>query len=437
MQDKEATVEAIDLESAATASFSHVETSGAWIGPAAMLLSPQVTISDSRLASSLSAKSFAVRYSGTGATSGLLVQRSLIEAPIKAPAALQVMTGNATLDSSEALGGQAGVFFEAAGATRLLTVSASTLGAPNGLLIEPPGPVGVEAKATGKTTTANVSIQGSILLEAQTALAGPEDHAVVNCASSAVPSQIQTPNTLKGTGEINCAAGASGNTNSSGELATLFAEPLHNWGLAAGASAVDSVTAAAVALPFGLTPSSTDFAGNARVVDGNGDCVAVQDKGALELQGHSAPCPVAVTHPGGPHTAAAKPAVTGLSIAPVAFHAAPTGATIAKKKKYGASLSWRDSEAATSTFTVYRLVSGRRQGGSCKKPSAKNRHGRKCTLKINVGAFTHADRAGADSGHFTGRVKGHRLPAGSYQLVVVPRNANGTGAAVTRTFKIL
>jgi hypothetical protein len=437
MQDKAATVEAIDVESAAAASLSHVETSGEWTGPAAMLLAPQITISDSRLVSNLLAKSFAVRYSGTGATSGLLVQRSLIEAPIKAPAALQVMTGNATLDSSEALGGQAGVFFEAGSATRALTVSASTLGPFNGTLSEAPGSVGVEAKATGKAGTANVSIQGSVLLEAQTALAGLEDHAVITCTNSAVPSQIQTPNLLKGTGEVNCAAGTSGNTNSSGELATLFAEPLHNWGLAPGASAVDSVPAGAIALPFGLTPSSTDFAGNPRVVDGNGDCAAVQDKGALELQGHSAPCPVP-SHPGAPpHTAAAKPAITGLSIAPGAFRAAPTGATLAKKKKYGATLSWRDSQAATSTFTVYRLVSGRRQGGACKRPSAKNRHGKKCTLKIKVGTFTHADRAGADRGHFSGRLKSRRLAAGSYQLVVVPSDANGTGAAVSRAFKIL
>src|SRR5262249_50688881 len=158
-----------------------------------------------------------------------------------------------------------------------LTVSASTLGPFNGILSEAPGTVGVEAKATGKGGNANVSIQGSILLEAQTALAALEDHAVVTCTNSAVPSQIQTPNALKGTGEINCAAGASGNTNSSSELAGLFAEPLHNYSLAAGASAVDSIPAGALTLPFGFVASTTDLAGEPRVVDGNSDCVALQD----------------------------------------------------------------------------------------------------------------------------------------------------------------
>ncbi len=432
MQDKAATVQAIDIESNDAASLSHVETSGAWTGPAALLISHQLTISDSRLISNLLAKSYAVRFAGIAATSGLLVQRSVIEAPIKAPAALQVMTGNATLDSSEVLGAQAGIFFEADSAAHQLTVSASTLGPFNGILSEAPGSVGVEAKATGKAGEANVSIEGSVFLEAQTALAGLEDHAAVTCTNSAVPSQIQTPNTLKGTGEVNCAAGTSGNTNSSGELASLFAEPLSNWSLAAGASAVDSVPAAAIALPFGIVPSATDLAGNPRIVDGNGDCVATQDKGAFELQGHSAPCPP------GPHppAKAAAPTISGLSLTPTALRPAPKGATFAKKARYGAKVSWRDSEAATASFTVVRLSAGRTQGRSCRKPSHENRHGRRCTLKINAGGFTHADLAGADSGRFSGRLKGHRLAAGSYELMVVPHNANGTGAAVSKAFRI-
>lgn len=436
MQDKADTVQAIDIESTDPASLSHVETSGEWVGPAAMILSPQVTISDSRLVSSLLAKSFAVRYSGTGATSGLLVQRSVIEAPIKAPAALQVMTGNATLDSSEVLGGQAGVFFEADAATRQLTVSASTLGPFNGFLSEAPGSVGVEAKATGKAGTANVSIQGSVLLEAQTSLlAGLEDHATVTCASSAVPSEIQTP--TSGKGEVDCAAGTNGNTNSSGELAALFAEPLHNWGLAPGASAVDSVPAAALTLPFGLVASATDLAGNPRVLDGNGDCVAIQDKGALELQGHAAACPGKPT-PAPIGAPAAKPVITALSLSPSAFRAAPRGAALAKAKvKYGAKLSWHDSQAATSTFTVLRLTSGRMQGHSCHKPSATNRHGRRCTLRVKVGAFTHADTASTNSARFSGRVHGQKLPPGSYLLTVAARDAAGTSTVEGKAFKIV
>jgi hypothetical protein len=335
-------------------------------------------------------------------------------------------------------------FKSEAEATHTLTVAASTIGGPPGISFEKPGVVGVAAEAVGTHSSANVAIQGSILFQSQlatTAAAG--DHATVTCTYSAVPSQIQTakPGTA---GEIGCAAGTSGNTNYPTEAAAMFSDPLHNYNLSPTSSAVDSVPANAIALPFGLTPSATDLAGNARVVDGSGDCVAVQDKGALELQGHSAACPIATKAPGtGPPLlhAIVKPifaAITGLTISPSAFLAAPSGATISKpgKKKYGAKITWRDSQAATATFTVLRPSSGRKQGKSCKKPSKHNRHGKRCTLLTKLGSFAHADKLGANSVRFSGRIKGKKLPRGSYVLQAVARNAAGSGAVVSKSFKV-
>jgi hypothetical protein len=154
---------------------------------------------------------------------------------------------------------------------------------------------------------------------------------------------------------------------------------------------VDSVPAAALA---GLTPSATDLAGAPRVVDGNGDCVAVQDKGAFELQGHSAACPAPLI------VAPPKPVagvLTALTISPSAFSAAPSGAPISARKKYGATISYRDSQIATTTFTVLRPTAGRKQGKSCKRPSRSNRRGKRCTLYVAAGSFTHADKAGKNS----------------------------------------
>jgi hypothetical protein len=37
---------------------------------------------------------------------------------------------------------------------------------------------------------------------------------------------------------------------------------------------------------------------------------------------------------------------------------------------------------------------------------------------------------------FSGRLKNRRLPRGTYRLQAVPRDAEGTGAAVVRSFKI-
>jgi hypothetical protein len=42
---------------------------------------------------------------------------------------------------------------------------------------------------------------------------------------------------------------------------------------------------------------------------------------------------------------------------------------------------------------------------------------------VALGSFTHRDRKGANSFHFTGRVNRHRLAPGSYRLQAVSRSA--------------
>jgi hypothetical protein len=106
------------------------------------------------------------------------------------------------------------------------------------------------------------------------------------------------------------------------------------------------------------------------------------------------------------------------------------------KKKYGATIGYRDSQAATTTFAVLGKSAGRMQGKSCKKPSNKNKHGKHCTLLTKVGSFTHADKAGADSLRFSGRINGHKLTAGSYELQAVAHDAAGNGAAAEKSFKV-
>jgi hypothetical protein len=131
--------------------------------------------------------------------------------------------------------------------------------------------------------------------------------------------------------------------------------------------------------------------------------------------------------------------ITGFAISPNAFFAAPSGATISKKKakkKYGATVSYKDSQAATTTFTVLKPSSGRTQGKSCRKPSKANKHGKRCTLYTVIGSFTHTDTAGANKLHFSGRLKGRKLAKGSYRLQAVAHNAAGNGRAVSKEFKI-
>ncbi len=241
----------------------------------------QITLSDSRVKLDASSESPAIRYVGGGA--GLVVQRSILQsAPGANPGALVVIDGNATLDSSEVLGGKDGIHFEQASGERdALTLAASTVDAgAAGIAADAAGTNGIDAIAKGGPgNSANVSVEGSIVLERQATSVAPGDEANVGCTYSAVPSQLQVAG--GGAGAIACSAG---NTEVN-PLSTLLAEPFGNYQLNPSSSAVDSVPAAAIALPFGLTPSPTDFAGNPRVVDGNGDCIAVQDKGALEPPG--------------------------------------------------------------------------------------------------------------------------------------------------------
>jgi hypothetical protein len=108
----------------------------------------------------------------------------------------------------------------------------------------------------------------------------------------------------------------------------------------------------------------------------------------------------------------------------------------ATKRKFGAIVSYRDSQAARTTFTVQRRAAGRRQGRRCTKPGKRNRRGKRCTRFVSVGSFRHTDVAGANRFRFTGRVRHHKLAPGSYRLVAVPRNAAGPGATKRATFKV-
>ena len=60
-----------------------------------------------------------------------------------------------------------------------------------------------------------------------------------------------------------------------------------------------------------------------------------------------------------------------------------------------------------------------------------------CTRYVAVGGFTHPDASGLNRLHFTGRVGGHKLPPGNYQLTATPRSHGKAGTAVSTHFRIL
>jgi hypothetical protein len=137
--------------------------------------------------------------------------------------------------------------------------------------------------------------------------------------------------------------------------------------------------------------------------------------------------------------APATAALTALKIKPSVFPAAANGGSIARRRarRTGTTISYRDSRVGTAMFTVLRPAKGiRDKRRRCVVPK-KGRRGARCTRYLSVGTFTHVDRAGANSFHFTGRVRRRKLSPGSYRLQAVPRANGRNGKAVTVSFRIV
>ena len=129
------------------------------------------------------------------------------------------------------------------------------------------------------------------------------------------------------------------------------------------------------------------------------------------------------------------PAISHLTITPAVLIAASHGGAIAARIR-GANVSYTETDPAITSFTVQRRSPGRRNRGSCVRPTKRNRAHRRCTRWLKAGHFTHNDAAGPNEFHFTARVGGHKLRTGKYRLQAVPRNSAGTGAAVNAGFRV-
>jgi hypothetical protein len=135
------------------------------------------------------------------------------------------------------------------------------------------------------------------------------------------------------------------------------------------------------------------------------------------------------------------PRLSGLSINPGTFRAATgRGGSIARARPTGATVRYSDNVAATTTFTVQRVLSGHRNAkGQCStKRVRKGSHAKKCTLFVGLrGSFTHRDKSGKNSFHFTGRLRQTRLAPGQYRLVAVARLSGKTSRAISHGFSIV
>lgn len=133
------------------------------------------------------------------------------------------------------------------------------------------------------------------------------------------------------------------------------------------------------------------------------------------------------------------PALSGLKVSPTPFRAASSGATIAKAKASGASISYTDTVAATTTFKILRSAPGVRSGRRCVAPPrrvAKGRRLKRCTRTLTLATFSHVDKAGPNKLRFSGRVHGKKLAPGSYTLSATPALNRLVGRTATARFAI-
>jgi hypothetical protein len=142
----------------------------------------------------------------------------------------------------------------------------------------------------------------------------------------------------------------------------------------------------------------------------------------------------------------ATPAISSLRISPKSFSLAgrrvngrcvqPTRQNNGNKHCRRARtlrISYTLNVAATVTLTLKRQVAGRNVNGRCAKPTTGNRKHSKCARLVNVpGTLTLAGRAGANQSSFNGKIGGHQLGSGAYQLTATPAG----GISSTATFKI-
>ena len=117
---------------------------------------------------------------------------------------------------------------------------------------------------------------------------------------------------------------------------------------------------------------------------------------------------------------------------PAIFRAGNVAGAIASRRKkptapLGTTVSYSLSAAASVSFTLQKLTTGRKVGKKCVKQTSQNEGHGKCPLAKPVkGSFSQSGVAGQNTFKFSGRIGGRSLAPGRYELVAsaaAPSNA--------------
>src|SRR4051794_15772753 len=176
-----------------TAVLDHLTVTGSWSG-VAVEGSGSTTLRDSHLTTpAASTQAVGEFLDGGSAGRSALVQRSVLRQMSNTPAGIIALDTNLTVDSSEVLGGQIGIqSFHSGGKLRTTTIAGSTVDA--GVLgsRDAPPVSAVEGLVGGSNnSTLNIYVQGSILVDSQTATLGGSNTLTIICSNTDQPDQTQ------------------------------------------------------------------------------------------------------------------------------------------------------------------------------------------------------------------------------------------------------
>jgi hypothetical protein len=132
--------------------------------------------------------------------------------------------------------------------------------------------------------------------------------------------------------------------------------------------------------------------------------------------------------PAGGGNGTTPPILSKVAISPGRFRAGPGART-------GSTISWSDTQVATTTLSILTPVRGRRAGSHCVALSRRNRTHRRCTRYVTLDSLIHHDREGRNTLRFNGRVDGRKLKPGRYDLVLEATRL-GRSRKITRPFSI-